>query len=590
MRRLLLGAASLLAAWALVVAATGGVDTRVLSIAIRSRDPFRAAVASVVLLVFVAFWYRADLSRSIDTAGAVLRRHAIALALAAAAALAAHGIVFGSFGVGGSDSYCYVNQAYDWAEGRMFRPLPIPLTLPFETSDVLQQPLGYRVAGPPHTIAPICAPGLSLLMALSLVAGACGPYFVVPIFSALFVWFTFTLGRRAGGPAVGVAAAVVLIVSPVVLFQALWPMSDIPAGALWTGAIACALTPSRRGAVSAGICAALGVLVRPNLAPLAAAPLLAIVMQSRGRDRWIDAGLFAMPLAAVVAFVAAINTSWFGSPANSGYGSAAELYRASNVLPNLRLYASWLWESQSPWVLLAILPFVPPFAAHARRGPIAVCVLLSLLTLASYLSYTQFGAWWFLRFLLPAFGALAVLIASGIVSLARVIPRPLGHVAAGVALYAMMLATLEYASRQLVFGGLRDGERRYIVAGEFAADQLPANAAIFAMQHSGSLRFYSGRLTLRYDWVQPESAAGTPEAIERAGYHPYLMIDDWELPDVRKQFGLEPGAPLPWPIFARTTELSGMTVFDLAARPGPPSPVPLRPITRHWCTRRHAPI
>jgi hypothetical protein len=53
----------------------------------------------------------------------------------------------GSFRLGGSDSYCYVNQAYDWASGRMFRALPIPLTLPFETSDLLQQPLGYRVAG-----------------------------------------------------------------------------------------------------------------------------------------------------------------------------------------------------------------------------------------------------------------------------------------------------------------------------------------------------------------------------------------------------------------------------------------------------------
>ena len=175
-------------------------------------------------------------------------------------------------------------------------------------------------------------------------------------------------------------------------------------------------------------------------------------------------------------------------------------------------------------MLLAIVPFIPPFAGHVRRGPVAACALLAVLTLASYASYTQFGAWWYLRFLLPAFGGLAVLIAAGLVAIARVMPRPLGHTVAAVALYATILATLGYASRQLVFGGLRAGERRYIVAGEFAADHLPANAAIFAMQHSGSLRFYSGRLTLRYDWVQPESAAGTPETIERAGYHPLSLI------------------------------------------------------------------
>lgn len=590
MQRLLLAAAALLAAWAVVVAATGGVDARVAGVAIRSRDPFRAAIAAVALFVFVSLWYRTESAYLMGRLGAVLRRHGAAFALAAAAALFAHGVVFGSFGVGGSDSYCYVNQAYDWAEGRMFRPLPIAHTLPFETSDLLQQPLGYRVAGPPHTIAPICAPGLSLLMAIALVAGASGPYLVVPIFAVLFVWFTFSLGRQAAGSAAGVAAAIVLIVSPVVLFQALWPMSDIPAGALWTGAIACALKPSRRSVVSAGLCAALGILVRPNLALLAAAPLLAIVVRTRGRARWIDAALFTAPIAAVVVFVAAINTSWFGSPGSTGYGAAADLYAASNVWPNLKLYASWLWESQSPWVLLAILPFVPPFARHVQRGPIAVCALLAALALASYASYTQFGAWWYLRFLLPGFGALAVLIAAGLVSIARVMPRPLGHVAAAVALYATILATLGYASRQFVFGGLRAGERRYIVAGEFAADQLPANAAIFAMQHSGSLRFYSGRLTLRYDWVQPQWAAAVPEAVEHAGFHPYLMVDDWELADVRKQFGLAPGAALPWPVFARTAELSGMTVFDLASKPGPPSAVPLQPVTRRWYAPRHGPI
>jgi hypothetical protein len=61
---------------------------------------------------------------------------------------------------------------------------------------------------------------LSVLMAISLLAGACGPYFIVPIFAALFVWFTFSLWRHAGGPAVGIVAAIVLIVSPVVLLQA----------------------------------------------------------------------------------------------------------------------------------------------------------------------------------------------------------------------------------------------------------------------------------------------------------------------------------------------------------------------------------
>jgi hypothetical protein len=35
--------------------------------------------------------------------------------------------------------------------------------------------------------------------------------------------------------------------------------------------------------------------------------------------------------------------------------------------------------------------------------------------------------------------------------------------------------------------------------GRVAADHLPANAALFAFQHGGSVRFYSGRITLRFD-------------------------------------------------------------------------------------------
>jgi hypothetical protein len=581
----------LLGIWGLIVAVTGGVDTRVFGVVIRSRDPFRAVVASLALFVLASVRHREETAQLLDRAGATLRRHAIGIVLAGAAALAAHGVVFGVFGVGGSDSYGYVNQAYDWASGALPRPIPLPLSLPFETADPMQTPLGYSVGTRPHTMAPIYAPGLPLLMALALVAGACGPYFVVPLCAALFVWFTYLLGREACGPVAGITAGVVLIASPVVLFQTLWPMSDIPSGALWTGALVFALRPSRRHAAAAGLCAAIGLLVRPNLALLCAVPLLTTTMTARGRDRWTRAALFCAPIVPVVLSVAATRTMWFGSAGTSGFGSAGELYHLSNVWPNLKLNGSWLWESQSPWVLLAILPLVPPFARHVTRAPLGACLALAAATLASYVSYTQFDAWWYLRFLMPAFGALAVLMAAGIVSIARTMPSPYGAVAAGAALYATVLSTLPFAAHQLVFGGLRAGERRYIVAGEFVADHLPANAAVLAMQHSGNIRFYSGRLTLRYDWVQPEWASGVPATIERAGYHPYLLVDDWEIPQVRRQFGLPEDGRLPWPILAHTSELSGITVFDLATNAGSPSPIAFPTKAHHWCeARRRAPI
>ena len=79
-------------------------------------------------------------------------------------------------------------------------------------------------------------------MALALaVFGACGPFLVSPVFAALFVWLTFRLGTRAGGPTAGLVAALLVSTSPVVLFQTVWPMSDVPAAAVWTGAALVAL-------------------------------------------------------------------------------------------------------------------------------------------------------------------------------------------------------------------------------------------------------------------------------------------------------------------------------------------------------------
>jgi len=579
----------LLLVWGVAVALTGGIDARVAGIAVRSRDPFRALAASVILFVVVAIVYRDESSRLIDQVRGRLDRHAAALALAAGVALAVHGVVFGSFSVGGADSFGYMDQAYGWASGTLPRPLPMSLALPFETSDPMQAPLGYKVGTQPHTMVPTYAPGLPLLMAVALAAGSCGPFFVVPLFSALFVWFTFRLGTLAGGRLVGLVSALVLATSPAVLYQALWPMSDVPAGALWTAAFVYALGQSRKSAIAAGCWAAIGLLVRPNLLFVPAVPLLLIAMNSRGRERWIRAACFCLPIVPVVVFVAALNTIWYGSPANSGYGAARELYRMENVWPNLQLYSSWLWQSQSPCLLLALVPFLPFFRRRVDARVPAACALIVLVTLASYISYSQFEVWWYLRFLLPGFGAFAVLIAVGAAAVSRALPQPFGRLAAAVVLCLMMAATISFAADKGVFGDLRATERRYVDIGEFVAAHLPQNAALFAVQHSGSLRFYSGRITLRYDWVQPAWAAAVPAAVEREGRHPFLVVDDFEIPQVRKQFGFPAESALPWPIVARMRELGGMTVFDMATHPEPGSPIALEPGSLHWCAPRARP-
>lgn len=551
---------------------------------VRSRDPFRALAGAILLLLAQTFCFPKESGRDFACAIAFVRARAAAIALALAAALTVHGIALGTFAAGGADQYGYVSQAYGWASGTLPRPTPLPLTLPFPDSDLMQMPLGYTSGTQPHTMVPTYAPGLPLLMAAAIVAGPCGPFFVVPLCGGLFIWCTYLLGRRAAGTLAGALAALTVAGSPVVLYQNLNPMSDVPAGAFWTGALAFALGSRRRDTAAAAMLTAIGLLIRPNLLLLAGVPLLAVLLVSSGGERWLRGAMFCAPVIVVAITIAALNTYWYGAPSKSGYGDASDLYAWSNVWPNAKLYGSWLRASETPVVLIALLAFVPVVLRDLNRTAIAMCALMTLMAVGSYLSYFQFAVWWYLRFFLPAGGAFAVLVATGFMALARLLPAPVGRLAAAVVFALFLAARISFAEDNGSFGSMREGERRYIDVGEFVEQHLPKNAALFSMQHSGSLRFYGGRLTLRYDWVQKDWAREVPAAVERAGYHPFLVIDDWETNNVRKHWGLPDDRPLPWPERARMREPGGVTVFDLATNPDRVSPIALERGSAHWCS------
>jgi hypothetical protein len=310
--------------------------------------------------------------------------------------------------------------------------------------------------------------------------------------------------------------------------------------------------------------------------------LVPLVRHGSVRDRVVRALLFGVPVAVVIVFTGWLNELWFGSPLNSGYGAASELYEWTNIVPNLRLYGAWLWRSQTGWMLLALVPLFPLLERGLDRRTLVVCLSLLLGVLGCYVSYAQFEVWWYLRFLLPAFGALMVLTASGLVSVARMAAKPFGVIGAAVVLWLIAVSCLSFAASEGVFGGVRSNERRYAAVASYAAT-LPANAALVAVQHGGSLRFYTGRLTVRFDVLEPPRSQELVQALERAGYHPYLVIDDAEAPDVRARFGMAEHAPLPWPIRARLRELGGVTVYDLGTSPAGDGPVALEATQPAWC-------
>ena len=78
------------------------------------------------------------------------------------------------------------------------------------------------------------------------VAGDGAIFAVVPLMGLLAVWCTWLLGRRLAGPVAGASSALLLACSPTFLYQLVQPMSDVPAAALWTAALATALAADPR--------------------------------------------------------------------------------------------------------------------------------------------------------------------------------------------------------------------------------------------------------------------------------------------------------------------------------------------------------
>jgi hypothetical protein len=65
----------------------------------------------------------------------------------------------------------------------------------------------------------------------------------------------------------------------------------------------------------------------------------------------------------------------------------------------------------------------------------------------------------------------------------------------------------------------------------------PPNAVILAAQHSGSVRYYANRITLRYDFLAPEGLDAALRELREKGYRPYIVLEDWEEVNFRKRFG-----------------------------------------------------
>jgi hypothetical protein len=500
------------------------------------------------------------------------------LTILAALAVGALGIWKGSFVAGGSDSFGYVSEADSIAHGSLRIEQQFVRTMPWPFADWSFAPAGYRPATIRGFIVPTYPPGVPLLMALfQRLAGARAVFFVVPLLGALCIWMTGALGASFHGRLTGMLAAVLVATSPSFLLELMAPAGDVAATCWWTTTLALTIRNSQPAAFGAGIAAGLAILTKPNLVPLAAVVGVFFLRQVLGADgdrrRTIhQLALFIVAVVPACLAVAAINRYLYGSPLDSGYAPFEALYSLTNAGPNLDRYPRWLMQTQTPFIGLAVA--APLFArADSKRTerPLAadhVALLLSFVAVVflSYLFYTPFGReeWTYLRFLLPAYPPLLILAVAVAIEIARrvfVLDRSaLSATVAGCVALAGWQAQ-ESVHRGAFMTGL--AEQRYLDVGRYIEAVLPANSVFIAKLHTGSIRYYSGRLTMHYERLERRWLDEAVKELSARGYRPFIALEEDEEAPFRERFGsLNKLGLLDWPPIAERRDPVRVRIYD----------------------------
>ena len=410
--------------------------------------------------------------------------------------LAAVLIVNRSEAVFGADSSGYANLARLLDRGETTRALPAPG----------HPPLGF-VPLPGARMASYYPIGLPIHMALFARIGGWShaPYLVNPLAGVLLVLLTFWLGRRMHSELAGVIAALLMGFCAVFVFQALQPMSDVLA-ATWSAAAIVAAVESRerpRYALLAGFCFGVAVLVRPT-SVLMIAPLLCAGWLTAGRageptTGRLSAAARAVPLFVLGGIPTALILAWynldaFGSLLASGYdaaGGAARDFAPAYFASRASHYARWTVQLFSPVVILAA---VGGLLMTKRRWMLLSWLAAFFLFYSFYLWYDE---WWYTRFLLPAYPAIAVAAGIGFAWLVER-RRVVGVLA--------IVCALSWEGRQLArVNALWTDEDQHLsrVPVEWAARALPPRSLVFSMELSGSLLYYSEHRPVRWDVGTP---------------------------------------------------------------------------------------
>lgn len=425
--------------------------------------------------------------------------------------------------MGGADSYGYVSASQLLASGRLIADAPIAEWLSLPNRLAVASPLGWAPSANGSGIAPAYPIGTSALMALfSLVGGLPAVWLVAPTAGLITLLLVYHVTRAWYDGQTALFAVALAAWNPLMITYAKQPMSDVPATMWIMLALLLALRPSGASAFGAGLAAGAAVITRPAL--LIAAAVMPLVAH-RGDSPRRRAVLSGAGLAIGVAVQMAIQQELFGSALSTGYGATSALFSIEHITTNLRIFATQGWTVTGPlWIVGLILGVIAARPEPRARPPIILAAVA-----VPYLFYIPFDHWETLRYLLPGLVPLTVLVADGLIHLARWPGNRVATAAISCVFIAGVAGQSAYLLEKSSVFDVGSLEARYPLAGQWVSVNTPTDSVVLANQHSGSLRWYGNRATLRWDFLEPGALLTTVQELEARNATVYVALEGSEV-------------------------------------------------------------
>ena len=301
---------------------------------------------------------------------------------------------------------------------------------------------------------------------------------LVDVVGVLDVALVYVLGRKIGGPALGLVAALFLAVSPLDVFTAQTARPDIVVQAFATLALVATLGvgagvgSDTKAGLAVGAAAAVKFSGLLAFAPFAARRLTTAGPRVKGLvlAGVCTACVLLLSMSAALRHAAALRS---GVGDQWGYHFSGGM--GQHVPGILLFFLGALWQNMGPLFCLVVAAGV--FVGMRAQGPM---VLPLVVYLATTLTVHSLAHARYLRFLVPAMGALCVLAALGTVHVSRRLRLPVAVSALLVASMPLWLSTLDArrVSSPHPLDRILDAIESSARPGRWSSSMPPASASI----------------------------------------------------------------------------------------------------------------